>query len=611
MKFAPIVTLALLSISGLNAQTEINFFGSAFNETVSIGGPIFIELIINQDGSVSGYLDADPYPGGQNLCGAGNISGLIDENRILTFSYVSNDPDADCSQIDGTLFEYTCTLNSDFTSLSGRFISILGNQNSTGYVTLRAEKNCPDIAHLENMYANVIGTKDELYTRQFLCLAEKTCEDLSFNGEDSWSNGFVRYLFDYLSTHNVSSSALEFRCFSLEPKELCFARTGKYHVERDLAPAFFSYCDQVRSEEDINSWTISHELFLENAVDECFDELIISDDVCTLFPNTSCAVFLEISRNFTKVAARSLRKAAQAYCRYDNDLISIEEMNDELLSLSSDSQPFPDIDSLSQFKVSIPTDRLIVGESYQVITGSYSGLIESRSAEKYYIDVPESIASINNTGLLTVNGTVSPIVTILTPITVYVFRNDSIGIGQFLIQDNDNDNDLLADSHEISVGSSQSVPNSPLYDFDRDGINDFFEVLIQTNPNIADTDTDGYSDSWEFVVRSDPLDANISPATNLVISNDKSILSNNSVKIHPNPFNSELTISSNSANTLEVRSVKCYDFQGKEVLNYNDSDDRNIQLPITLELPNNLIPGMYFLRINYGNKVGVFKVVKD
>lgn len=63
-----------------------------------------------------------------------------------------------------------------------------------------------------------------------------------------------------------------------------------------------------------------------------------------------------------------------------------------------------------------------------------------------------------------------------TPILYVIARNgDDFGIGQFAIQDSDNDGDGLADSYERKIGLDSNVSNNKNSDLDGDRLNDFMK----------------------------------------------------------------------------------------------------------------------------------------
>ena len=55
------------------------------------------------------------------------------------------------------------------------------------------------------------------------------------------------------------------------------------------------------------------------------------------------------------------------------------------------------------------------------------------------------------------------------------------------------------------------IIDNNLTDSDLDGLTDFYELNIGTNPNISDTDSDGFQDGYEIRLQSNPLDQNDTP----------------------------------------------------------------------------------------------------
>jgi hypothetical protein len=71
----------------------------------------------------------------------------------------------------------------------------------------------------------------------------------------------------------------------------------------------------------------------------------------------------------------------------------------------------------------------------------------------------------------------------------------------------DSDGDGLPDWLEMLIGTDPQNPDS-----DCDGLNDFEELFVyRTNPLNADSDGDGFSDGLEVLFGSDPLDAKSTP----------------------------------------------------------------------------------------------------
>jgi parallel beta-helix repeat protein len=81
------------------------------------------------------------------------------------------------------------------------------------------------------------------------------------------------------------------------------------------------------------------------------------------------------------------------------------------------------------------------------------------------------------------------------------------------LQDSDNDN--MPDDWELTHNLNPNDPNDAKNDADNDGLTNFEEYQIGTNPNNEDSDGDGLSDSWEvkYKEKLNPLvnDANADP----------------------------------------------------------------------------------------------------
>ena len=74
---------------------------------------------------------------------------------------------------------------------------------------------------------------------------------------------------------------------------------------------------------------------------------------------------------------------------------------------------------------------------------------------------------------------------------IFANDNDADGISNDL--DNDDDNDGLLDSYEITLST-----NPLLVDSDFDGLSDSYEVANQIDPNVADSDNDGLIDGTDY-----------------------------------------------------------------------------------------------------------------
>jgi hypothetical protein len=73
----------------------------------------------------------------------------------------------------------------------------------------------------------------------------------------------------------------------------------------------------------------------------------------------------------------------------------------------------------------------------------------------------------------------------------------------------DSDGDGLPDWYELKIGTDPFNP-----DTDGDGLSDYDEIFVyHTNPLVPDSDGDGFSDGDEVLFGSDPLDPNSTPLT--------------------------------------------------------------------------------------------------
>lgn len=131
-KLYPLVMLSLIVFIPLLGQEQDTdeeqdyelyiLNGLAFNEKAKVNGPITVELAVYPDSTVTGYLDADSFPGfwQGRFCGAGEFEGELNGNR-LWFSFISMDPDPECGYDFGNRVEFDCTFNADFSIMTGDF----------------------------------------------------------------------------------------------------------------------------------------------------------------------------------------------------------------------------------------------------------------------------------------------------------------------------------------------------------------------------------------------------------------------------------------------------------------------------------------------------------
>jgi hypothetical protein len=78
--------------------------------------------------------------------------------------------------------------------------------------------------------------------------------------------------------------------------------------------------------------------------------------------------------------------------------------------------------------------------------------------------------------------------------------------GPDIASNDDRDHDGLPDYQEIALGTDPTKADS-----DGDGLSDGYEVYLGTNPLKVDTDGDGYSDFEEVRLGTDPTDPNSRP----------------------------------------------------------------------------------------------------
>ncbi|MCB0512722.1 MAG: hypothetical protein KDC72_09245, partial [Bacteroidetes bacterium] len=414
------IVIACLIPNIILGQENYKYFGTAYNESQGVGGPFFVELTINPDNSVIGYLDADQYPGQSAFCGAGDFSGTLNGND-LTFTFTVFDPDSGCGFINGWTETHNYTFSPNRQFIIGDYF--IHNNNTTGDVYLRTENECVDIPTIEAIYQSKIGTPEELYAKQYLCLAQKTCAEYDTSGDDGWAGGFVRYMFDYMNTHNRGNTGLDFTCSPLISNERCFTSTGTHHLYVELMPAFFNYCKKIEDFSDIVRWTIDHEQFISQVVEECFDELNSMD--CSLLPPILCEAYFHAAKKSTISSVRNLRLTAQANCTINLFNGNIFDLSDEMPeSLVKDSIYSHDLFQTGDILLTTDTFFLKVGGSYQLSAtlndATSMDITSGSNGTQYYLNVDESIATITSDGLLAINGSSLPLVNSRLPLYILV-----------------------------------------------------------------------------------------------------------------------------------------------------------------------------------------------
>ncbi len=607
MKKELLLLFLLISTNVVFSQQTINYFGTSTNS--GGGGVIDLQITISTNGDVTGYVINDGYPGNEEACGEGEISGTKNGNQ-LELQYTSFDPDPGCGVIDGTELFYFLTASSDLQILSGTWNHPTSQENGT--LHLRTESECPDISSLTADYQSKIGTPEELYAKQYLCLAEKTCLENNINGENGWAANFVKYMFDYMGTHNQGNTGSDFDCFSFTTNEVCFSAAGSHHYWIELRPAFFNYCYQVDNQTDIDRWTTDHESFITDAIDACFDEQIIDEETCTNLPQSLCAVYLTAAKELTKWLVRNLREEAQAYCQNNlnnGDIFDLATLIPD--ALTSNELFSTELDDLSEISISTDSFFLAVGESYQLTSilddGSGTNVTNASTGTEYFLNVDNSIASLSVDGLLTINSTDMPLVSSRQPFYVFAKNGDNIGIGQFSIFDIDTDGDLLVDSYETKINLNPNFNNGLYYDIDSDGLIDFLEALVRTDPWSNDSDSDGFSDSFEIGVRTDPLDPSSTPTsiTTGILFVD---FFDSKVEVSPNPFDNRITLKfSSDLNGFKFDRISVINTNGQLIYqeNHNRIERENYEIKLG-EIPQ----GIYLIQLLIENQVVTKKVIK-
>lgn len=117
----PIATQPALSHKQSTQSTEpigqrIRYTGPFTNTSVNLSGDVVIELVLEENNRISGYINFTNYPDVPSLCGAGDFTGYR-QGRDLQFSFVSNDPEPDCGFDRGWFFTVTATLSENYQTL--------------------------------------------------------------------------------------------------------------------------------------------------------------------------------------------------------------------------------------------------------------------------------------------------------------------------------------------------------------------------------------------------------------------------------------------------------------------------------------------------------------
>jgi uncharacterized delta-60 repeat protein len=288
-----------------------------------------------------------------------------------------------------------------------------------------------------------------------------------------------------------------------------------YHFPFELSPSFYRAAKAGKLDDE------DHEQLL-NVIDKCFDE------IQELSPQAKAvARGIDKKLGIVHLSARTLRETLQkelsplkestllADSIFDQTLF-----NNAVISTSStleNNLPITGTEINADGTLSSQVGDLFtlsVGEKFNLrvnkkdADGTIIDLSSSSKGTEYFLMADDSIAQISSDGVLSILSTPNPLVKI-NPLIYVVFKNgNDFGMIRFAIKDIDTDGDLIADSYERRIGLNPNISNTSS-DIDRDGLNDAYEVFINTNPLINDTDGDGFNDGIEEQQNTDPLIARI------------------------------------------------------------------------------------------------------
>lgn len=194
-----------------------------------------------------------------------------------------------------------------------------------------------ELQSLRDTYEEAKDTTEAAYIHQYLCMLERSCEEYRQNGDQGWAYGFVDSTFSYQSSLSEIQRGIDMECLPAYTQVQCFRAASGVHGVCELGPSFTNYCNEIVDSEDseyeeaIRRWTQDHDLFLANAFDPCFQEIIDSGEL----PRDEGLQFKAAYRTL----ALGARKAAQVYCEEKSSawgllgltVAAIEGMNDNFM----------------------------------------------------------------------------------------------------------------------------------------------------------------------------------------------------------------------------------------------------------------------------------------
>ncbi len=320
------------------------------------------------------------------------------------------------------------------------------------------------------------------------------------------------------------------------PDELApgFHRDIGRQIDEAIANSDPNNPDDIRAHVDdaINEWRQEHDDFFENAVIPGFDMVHEAGEISELGR--------EVAQETVPIAAKVYREVTIAQIISER-VLSGDWPLDAIIPIPSPPPqtptPIPPIDlsqpppgrpeprralqigvrpmnqdraepALSVIRQIVTTDDpiLSVGRKYQLTviktdtSGNTVDLTGSATGTLYFAVSADPSIQVGPDGLLTLNGTPSPVVSVAVPLFVVIRNGDDFGIGRFAIIDVDTDGDSIVDSFEQRVGLDPNVNNGGT-DTDGDGLTDILEILYGTSPTQADSDGDQFNDGAEWRAR--------------------------------------------------------------------------------------------------------------
>ncbi|MBW4568249.1 MAG: hypothetical protein KME31_09530 [Tolypothrix carrinoi HA7290-LM1] len=116
-----------LAQSEIQPSQRVRYTGLFTNTTYNLSGNVVIEVVLERQNRISGYINFTNYPSVRTICGAGKFAG-IRGGRNLLFDFVSSDPDPGCGFDRGLKFTVSATLSEDNRTLENGSYQINNSQ---------------------------------------------------------------------------------------------------------------------------------------------------------------------------------------------------------------------------------------------------------------------------------------------------------------------------------------------------------------------------------------------------------------------------------------------------------------------------------------------------